>query len=253
MKSDTTPKNAAMVPGAPSPSTLSDRPSAAMNTGASDAPPRFVRRIVVDHRERPSGVPSALATHPNVEITLHQLPLGDYRVDNTLIVERKTLTDFSQSVRDGRLFAQASRLSRVKRARPCLILEGTQINHWSAALPRSALQGALITVTLVFGLPVLRSSSPEETADLILYAADQLHRRATRPPHRYGSLPKGLNRQQICLLQAIPEIGPSKAQRLLESFGTPFGVADATIEALQSVKGIGPSAANEIHRVFHGG
>ncbi len=228
-----------------------------MNTGASDAPPQFVRRIairriVVDHRERPSGVPTALAAHPNVEITIHHLSLGDYRVDDTLIVERKTLTDFAQSVRDGRLFAQASRLTRVKRARPCLILEGTRINHWSAALPRSALQGALITVTLVFGLPILRSTCPEETADLILYAADQLHRRTTRPPHRPGYHPKGLNRQQIFLLQAIPEIGPSKAQRLLETFGTPFGVAQATIEALQTVNGIGPAAADKIHRVFHG-
>ena len=226
--------------------------SRAMKTGASDAPPQFVRRIACDHRERPSGVPAALATHPNVDLTIHRLKLGDYRVDDTLIVERKTLTDFAQSVRDGRLFAQASRLARVNRARPCLILEGTRIKHWSAALPRSAIQGALITVTLVFGLPVLRSSSPKETADLILYAADQLHRRSTRPPQRRGYQPKGLARKQSFLLQTIPEIGSTKAQRLLETFGSPFGVAEATIEALQSVEGIGPSAAKKIHRVFHG-
>ncbi|MEE4271142.1 MAG: ERCC4 domain-containing protein [Thermoanaerobaculales bacterium] len=229
----------------------------AMKTGASDAPPQFVRRIAVrqivcDHRERPSGVPSALATHPDVRITFHQLSLGDYRVNDTLIVERKTLTDFAKSVRDGRLFAQASRLTRLKRARPCLILEGTRINHWSAALPRTALQGALITVTLVFGLPVLRSSSPEETANLILYAADQLHRRNTWPPKRRGYQPKGLKRQQNYLLQTIPEIGPTRAQKLLDTFGSPFGVATATKEALQTVNGIGPSAAQKIHQIFHG-
>jgi len=223
----------------------------AMETGASDAPPQFVRRIVVDHRERPSGVPAALSKHPNVKLTTHHLSLGDYRVNDTLIVERKTLTDFAQSVRDGRLFTQASRLSRVKHARPCLILEGTRVNHWSAALPRSSIQGAIITITLVFGLPLLRSSSPEETAALILFAADQLHRRATKPPQRYGYHPKGLTRQQSYLLQAIPEIGPAKAKRLLETFGSPFGVASATIEDLQMVGGIGESAATKIHQVFH--
>ncbi len=72
--------------------------SPATKTGASDAPPQFVRRIACDHRERPSGVPTALAAHPNVELTLHHLRLGDYRVNDTLIVERKTLTDFAQSV-----------------------------------------------------------------------------------------------------------------------------------------------------------
>jgi len=51
----------------------------AMKTGASDAPPQFVRRIVCDHRERPSGVPEALKNHPNVELTIHRLrwvPMG---------------------------------------------------------------------------------------------------------------------------------------------------------------------------------
>ncbi len=222
-----------------------------MKTGASNAPPQFVRRIVCDHRERPSGVPAALERHPNVKITIHQLSLGDYRVDDTLIVERKTLTDFAKSVKDGRLFTQASRLNRVKRARPCLILEGARINHWSAALPRSAIQGAIITVTLVFGIPLLRSSSPEETAALILYAADQLQRRATRPPQRYGYQPKGITRQQSYLLQAIPEVGPTRATLLLDAFGSPFGVASATIEELQTVEGIGTSTASKIHQVFH--
>ncbi len=228
-----------------------------MKTGASDAPPNSSDELPYDELHVTtanirSGVPAALAAHPNVELTLDHLSLGDYRVNDTLIVERKTLTDFAQSVRDGRLFVQASRLSRVNHARPCLILEGTRINHWSAALPRSALQGALITVTLVFGLPVLRSSSPEETADLILYAADQLHRRTASIPKRPGYHPKGLARQQNFLLQAIPEIGPVKANLLLDNFGSPFGVASATAQDLQTVEGIGPSAAANIHNVFHG-
>ncbi len=168
--------------------------------GAAEAPPQFVRRIavqriVVDHREIRSGVPAALAAHPDVRVTLHHLALGDYRVDDALVVERKTLTDFACSVRNGRLFAQASRLARSEHARPCLIVEGTRIDHWSAALPRSALQGAVVSVTLVFGLPLLRSRSPEETAALILYAADQLQRRPTRPPRRCGYRPRGLGLQ----------------------------------------------------------
>jgi ERCC4-type nuclease len=114
------------------------------------------------------------------------------------------------------------------------------------------MQGALITVTLVFGIPLLRSSCPRETADLILYAADQLNRRTTKTPKRPGYHPKGLTRQQNYLLQAIPEIGPTKANLLLETFGSPFGVASATIEDLQNVDGIGTSAAASIHRVFHG-
>jgi len=114
------------------------------------------------------------------------------------------------------------------------------------------MQGAIITTTLIFGIPLLRSTCPRETADLILYAADQFHRRTTTIPKRPGYHPKGLTRQQSFLLQAIPEIGPSKAKRLLATFGSPFGVAAATIEELQTVEGIGASAATKIHQVFHG-
>jgi ERCC4-type nuclease len=114
------------------------------------------------------------------------------------------------------------------------------------------MQGAVITVTLVFGIPLLRSTCPRETADLILWAANQLQRRAKGGAKRPGYHPKGLTQQQSFLLQAIPEIGPAKAKLLLEAFAAPVGVASATIEELQAVHGIGHSAATKINQVFHG-
>lgn len=213
---------------------------------------QFVRRIAIDDRERPSGVIEALRNHPNVELTVRRLTLGDYLIDRTLVVERKTLSDFALSVVDGRLFTQASRLVRTTRARPCLILEGSKEDHPNLVISRSAMQGAIITLTLVFGLPLLRSTCPQETADLILYAADQLQRRNSTAPKRQGYHPKGLARQQSFLLQAIPEIGPTRAKLLLDTFGSPFGVASSTVEDLRTVDGIGEVAAAKIHQVFHG-
>jgi DNA excision repair protein ERCC-4 len=215
-------------------------------------PLQFVKRIAIDDRERGSGVIEALRNHPHVELTVRRLELGDYLIDKTLVVERKTLSDFAVSVIDGRLFTQASRLARTTRATPCIILEGTKKTHPDLVISRSAMQGAIIALTLVFGLPLLRSSCPQETADLILYAADQLQRRNATAPKRQGYHPKGLARQQSFLLQAIPEIGPAKAKLLLDAFGSPFGVALAKAEDLQALDGIGESASKNIHRVFHG-
>jgi ERCC4-type nuclease len=212
---------------------------------------QFVRRIAIDDRERPSGVIEALRNHPNVELTVRRLELGDYLIERTLVVERKTLSDFAVSVVDGRLFTQASRLTRTNRARPCFILEGAKEHHPNLVISRSAMQGAIIALTVVFGLPLLRSTCPRETADLILYAADQLQRRNSTAPRRQGYHPKGLARQQSFLLQAIPEIGPAKAKRLLDTFGSPFGVASASVDDLRAVDGIGEAAATKIHQVFH--
>jgi len=136
----------------------------------------------VDDRERSAGVVDSLWRRPKVSIAIRRLQLGDYIVDDNLIIERKTLSDFALSVRDGRLFPQVGRLTRQRRMRTCLILEGTPDRYPFLAIPKPAFQGALIAVTLVFGLPVLRSTTPEEIADLILYAAKQLQRREVRPP-----------------------------------------------------------------------
>ena len=70
-------------------------------------PLQFVRRIAIDDRERGSGVIEALRDHPDVDLTVRRLERGDYLIDRTLVVERKTLPDFAMSVVDGRLFAQA--------------------------------------------------------------------------------------------------------------------------------------------------
>jgi len=213
--------------------------------------PKFTVRIFVDDRERDSGVADALSLRPGLSVEVRRLQLGDYQVGDSLIVERKTLADFARSVRDCRLFAQAGRLSRHRHMRTCLILEGTPDRYRRLAIPQPAFQGALITATLVFGLPVLRSASPEETADLILYAANQLQRREIRPPRRRGFRVTGNRRRQILLLQAIPEIGSSKAELLLQAFASPAGVARASVDELRSVDGIGEVAATKIYQVFH--
>jgi len=86
---------------------------------------RIAVRIAVDDRERSSGVALALWQRPGINIAIRRLKLGDYQVDDTLLVERKTLADFALSVRDCRLFTQLGRLTRQRKMRTCLILEGT--------------------------------------------------------------------------------------------------------------------------------
>ena len=217
-----------------------------------DKPPlRFASQIAIDDREQSSGVAEALSRRPSVNITVRRLPLGDYEVDSTLIVERKTLADFAVSVLDGRLFRQAGRLARNQEVRTCLILEGTPERYPRLAIPNHAFQGALITVTLVFGVPVLRSATPEETADLILFAAQQLHRQAALPPRRIGARGGSLRRRQLLLLQAVPMVGPLRAEALLETLGVPSQIASADVEVLAEVNGIGPAIAASIRRVMH--
>ena len=205
-----------------------------------------VLEIVADDRE-PESVLNALKALPAVEVSVARLELGDYRVGDDLLVERKTLVDFAVSVVDGRLFSQASRLARSERG-SLMILEGRGSDLASTGIRREALQGALISLSLIFGIPVLRSMDEQETARLILYAESQHRAFAAVGRHRSGYRPKGKRKRQLYILQGLPGIGPERAARLLDAFGSVEAVLRADVENLVEVKGLGRKTAEAIRR-----
>jgi ERCC4-type nuclease len=69
--------------------------------------------ILVDDRERPSGVVEELEKLSGVLVRIDHLAVGDYNVDGSVLVERKSAKDFAQSLIDGRLFSQARQMARL--------------------------------------------------------------------------------------------------------------------------------------------
>ena len=207
--------------------------------------PRDTICIVADDREPADGVVAVLRVMPEVRLTIARLALGDYQVDRRLLVERKRLPDFARSVVDGRLFRQTIALAQSS-YRSVLILEGTGRDLQAENVRREALQGALVFVGLILGIPVLRSQCPEETARLMVYGARQLAARAQLTGRRPGYRPKRRRRRQLYILQGLPGIGPELAKRLLEVFGSVSAVVTATEADLRQVTGIGPRTAEKI-------
>ncbi|MEF8796752.1 MAG: ERCC4 domain-containing protein [Salinivenus sp.] len=204
-------------------------------------------RVVADDREEGSGVIEALAATDGVAVAVDRLSLGDYFVDDGLRVERKTLPDLAVSIADGRLFRQASRLV-TESTRAVVILEGTARDLANSDMRREALQGALITLTLRLDLPLLRAKGPSETARLLCYAARQRRRTQTGavPRASDGSRPSGKRKTQLYVLQGLPGVGPTRAQRLLEHFGSVEAVMTASVKTLTEVEGIGPKTAQSV-------
>jgi ERCC4-type nuclease len=203
--------------------------------------------VLVDHREIGSIAAAALAALEGLTLEVVHLPVGDYQIDETFVFERKTLVDFTASVQDGRLFRQGLALAALPTPmRGVLILEGSSTDLAGSGMRRESLQGALITITLFFGVPVLRSMNGEETARLMVYAARQATRFATRALPRHGKRPKGKRKAQLALLQGIPGVGPDRGRRLLDRFGSVEAVLTSTFDDLAAVKGIGKRTAQNI-------
>lgn len=205
--------------------------------------------IVADDRERGGGVIEHLGQLSGVQVEVRRIEEGDYVVEGQFVVERKTLTDFGRSLLDGRLFSQVARLAQSSR-RGVMVLEGTAQDIRALNVTRDSLQGALITVSVFYGIPILRAQDPAETARLILYLARQARRVASGGVARHGYRPKGSRARQLFVLQGLPGIGPGRAAKLLNRFGTIQGVVNAPAEALAAIDGIGEKTAGRIRAIL---
>ncbi|MBN1389494.1 MAG: DEAD/DEAH box helicase [Candidatus Thermoplasmatota archaeon] len=204
--------------------------------------------IEVDQREMPSSVVEELIRGG---FKVKPLPLGegDYRISDRLVVERKTAQDLSDSLVDGRLFDQVTRL-RENFERPMMVIEGDDpFNRRN--IKRNALFGALASITVDYNIPVMFTTGPEETAEFLMALARR--EKKEKRPHRSGHAKKSdLREVQICTLSGLPGISNVLAGKLISHFGSLEKVFTASEKELTDVEGIGSRKAREIRAVLTG-
>jgi len=204
--------------------------------------------IISDDREQKSEVIQCLLGIENVTVRIRRLSIGDYQIDKRVVVERKTLRDFAIAIIDGRLFKQAIRLAN-SNLTGVLIIEGTNRDITDLSITREAIQGALITVSMILGIPVLRAIDAAETSKLLVFMARQINLLANDGIQRHGYRPKTKRKRQLFILQGLPGIGYERAVRLLDTFGSVERVISASSEELQVIEGIGKKIADNIRWV----
>lgn len=207
--------------------------------------------IICDDRERASGVVDALCEGGDIRVSVRRLRIGDYLIDGRILVERKTFADFALSIVDGRLFRQATGLLKTSPGRVLFVLEGAGDLSKQTHMRREALQGAGVALSVILGIPLLRSRDASDTARLLRYAAWQALRDTRGAWPRPGYRPQRLRTRRLFVLQGLPGVGPERAAALLDAFGSVAGVVTADEATLAAVPGIGPRTAASIHRIVH--
>ncbi len=81
------------------------------------------------------------------------------------------------------------------------------------------------------------------------YAARQARAWTSAALLRRIRRPKGKLRAQLQMFQGLPGIGPTRARRLVDSFGSVEAVLTANRDELRAVEGIGPTSAGSIRWV----
>lgn len=201
--------------------------------------------IAMDDREKSDLIYGKLNVSPGITLEVKRLAVGDYAIENHLLIERKTLRDFANSIVDGRLFHQGKRLMEAPQ-QSVLILEGRGVTLNGHGIRREAIQGAMITLSIFFGIPILRARDAEESARLIIYTGQQNNTIVNGAVPRPGYRPKGKRRTQLYILQSLPGVGVARARLLLERFGTIEAVLSASADELMETEGIGETTAKNI-------
>lgn len=161
----------------------------------------------MDHRALEELIDS-FKSFGNSIITNKQLSVGDIVMDDYLVIERKTVQDFFQSLNDGRLFSQVKRLQKLSRP-TFLVIEGENQEFRKRNFRKAAFQSLLVSIQWKFNIPVFTTRNMLETVSLCLYcyrsfAGKQLtsSRNSFQPKKR--SKPRAI---QLDILARIPGIG----------------------------------------------
>ena len=131
-----------------------------------------LKTLIVDIREFRSKLPSQLHAQ-GLAVLPRTLNVSDYVLAQEICVERKSVSDLFDSLKSGRLLAQAESMSRHYR-RPCLLIEFTERGHFglhAGELPAEVRDKDIISqmATLVLAFPQLRilwSRSIDVTPDI---------------------------------------------------------------------------------------
>jgi len=214
----------------------------------------FPFQITIDARE-PTALEEVFRIKGNMIIHRQTLLAGDYLFDGDLLVERKTIPDFCRSIKDGRLFHQAKILSKSK-VPACIILEGRNRDFKETDFLPQAIQGILLTISLSFRIPILRTKTTEESAAVMLQCFKQLtkdkleEQRFYPRPVPFKQKRQVWLRRQIHILEGFPGIGVDRAERLLTKFGNLHAVFTAGQEELLEVPGFGKKTVERFFEIL---
>ncbi len=215
-------------------------------------------RIVVDKREKNSGIPELLK-QSGVFVDFATLKVGDYVVFDNVVIERKTVSDLLTSFYDGRLFIQCSEL--VKHfSTPLLIVEGNILEDLKFESRRSLrtynqkfqlVYDSLITIILDFKIPLVHTPNIEHTTNFLIAVANKLSRK-----YSYGPLLRKIRKQtseqiqQLSVLSSLPGVGGMFAVKMLKEFSTPKRALNASAAELAKIPGFGTVRGQRIRKIL---
>jgi Fanconi anemia group M protein len=226
-----------------------DEPDGEVATASADDDESV--EVVVDQRELDAAIAKDLSRQEGVVTRLETLAVGDYVLSDRVVVERKTVSDFLDTLTgddERSLFEQLTDAARYY-ARPVVVVEGEDLYSERNVHP-NAINGALASIAVDFGASVLRTTDADETRELMATIATREQEEEDRTVSVHGEKSsKTLAEQQEYVVASVAEVGPVTAESLLAEFGSVEAVMTADTEELMAAEGVGEVTAERVREV----
>lgn len=182
-----------------------------------------------------------------VRVSVSTLGMGDYQLSDSVCIERKTVSDFLNSMYSGRLGYQLQLLANSFNM-PFLLIEGRPEYH-ARAINLKSFYAYLSKLVISSPIGLLQTPNLTSSAMLIALMLEKMGESPSKPRIRP---PKARDEQEgmLQVLCSFPGIGPILSQRLLRKFKSLRSVFEAPEKAIAEVKGIGSGRAKDLVRLL---
>jgi len=212
--------------------------------------------LLIDGREHKDG--ATFANHCDVPCAMATLGVGDFvwvaehRVTGErrmldCVVERKSVVDLAGSMVDGRYNDQRQRMYRCGARRRVYLVEGNLDSFSHGSITARSLKATLVNTYVEYGIQVLLTSSPKDTAEQLGLMTRHIESRYLRcgDLHRQDGPPGALSLEAFnaankkkssaatvqealaYMLHQLPNLSPDSAHHLASHFGSLPGLVRA--------------------------
>lgn len=203
-------------------------------------------KIYADSREKSSPIIRELINQ-GIDIETKSLVTADYILSERVGVELKTKEDFIKSIIDKRLLRQLREL-RKNFESPIIILQGEEDLYSIRNVHPNAILGMLATIAISYGIPIITTKNPIETANLLKIIAKREQEEKDKDfGVRLEKKPLTTKELQEYIVESFPGIGPSIAKNLLKKYKSIKNIINA--EDLESIESLGKKRAEEIKNI----
>lgn len=206
-----------------------------------------ITAILADHREKDNRVVKELIDL-NIPVKTAQLESADYILSGHVGVELKHISDFVNSIIDGRLLDQMRQLKK-NFSKAVLIIEGDEDIYSVRKIHPNAIRGMLASIALDFNIPILHTKTPKETAAMLAIMAKR-EQEKDRDFSLHERKPHTIKDQQEFFVSSLPNIGIKTARTLLENFITIKSLVNSNKEDIIKIEGIGDKTAAKLLELF---